>query len=90
MANPLRTTELELNDPIRDLSDGLRDPSQQPQQQEPPGFFSSIRNPVELFLEESIPASLYQWATGNTKKKTSTRCFKVFRTTSLFTERTSL
>lgn len=69
MANPLRTTELELNDPIKDLNDGLKDPSQRPQEQEPPGFFASIRNPVELFLEESIPASLYQWATGNTKKK---------------------
>ena len=31
MANPLRTTELELNDPINDLNDGLRDPSQRPQ-----------------------------------------------------------
>ena len=69
MANALRTTELELNDPIKDLNDGLQDPSQRIQEQEPPGFFSSIRNPVELFLEESIPASLYQWATGNTKKK---------------------
>lgn len=69
MANPLRTTELNLNDPINDLTDGLIDPSQRPQQQEPPGFFSSLRNPVELILEESIPASLYQWMTGNTKKK---------------------
>ena len=68
MANPLRTTELNLNDPINDLTDGLVDPSQRPQQQEPPGFFSSLRNPVELILEESIPASLYQWMTGNTKK----------------------
>ena len=68
MANPLRTTELNLNDPINDLNDGLIDPSQRPQQQEPPGFFSSLRNPVELILEESIPASLYQWMTGNTKK----------------------
>ena len=69
MANPLRTTELNLNDPINDLTDGLIDPSQRPQQQEPPGFFSSLRNPVELILEESVPASLYQWMTGNTKKK---------------------
>ena len=69
MANALRTTELELNDPIKDINDGLKDPSQRPQEQQPPGFFASIRNPVELFLEESIPASLYQWATGNTKKK---------------------
>lgn len=76
MANPLRTTELELNDPINDLNDGLRDPSQRPQEQEPPGFFSSIRNPVELFLEESIPASLYQWATGNTKKKQAADALK--------------
>lgn len=68
MANPIRTTELNLNDPINDLTDGLIDPSQRPQQQEPPGFFSSLRNPVELILEESIPASLYQWMTGNTKK----------------------
>ena len=76
MANPLRTTELELNDPINDLNDGLKDPSQRPQEQEPPGFFSSIRNPVELFLEESIPASLYQWATGNTKKKQAADALK--------------
>ena len=68
MVNPLRATELELADPITDLKDGLIDPSRKPVQQEPPGFFSSLRNPVELVLEESLPASLYQWITGNTKK----------------------
>ena len=34
-----------------------------------PTFLSTIRNPLDLWLEESIPASLYQWITGNTKKK---------------------
>ena len=27
----------------------------------------NIRNPIELFFEESLPASLYQYFTGNTK-----------------------
>ena len=28
-----------------------------------------IRNPIEIWMEESLPASLYQYFTGNTKAK---------------------
>ena len=76
MANPLVTVDVDINDPLVDLKDGLIDPSKKPPQQEPPGFFSSLRNPVELFLEESLPASLYQWITGNTKKVQAEKALK--------------
>jgi len=76
MANPLVTADVDINDPLVDLKDGLIDPSKKPPQQEPPGFFSSLRNPVELFLEESLPASLYQWITGNTKKVQAEKALK--------------
>ena len=76
MANPLVTVDVDINDSLVDLKDGLIDPSKKPPQQEPPGFFSSLRNPVELFLEESLPASLYQWITGNTKKVQAEKALK--------------
>lgn len=76
MANPLRTNELDLKDPINDIQDGLIDPAKRPEQQEPPGFFNTLRNPAELILEESIPASLYQWITGNTKKVQAEKALK--------------
>jgi hypothetical protein len=68
MANDFRLDEFNLKYPIQDIQDPLQDPLQQ-QLQKPPGFFQSLRNPIELVFEESLPASLYQWITGNTKKK---------------------
>jgi hypothetical protein len=68
MANDIRFDDFNLKDPIKDIQDPLQDPLQQ-QLQKPPGFFQTLRNPMELLFEESLPASLYQWATGNTKKK---------------------
>jgi len=75
MANDIRVNEFNLNDPIRDLKDPLVNPIQD-NIQKPPGFFGSLRNPVELVLEESLPASLYQWITGNTKKKQAQDAFR--------------
>ena len=65
MANDIRMQDPRLRDPINNISDGLKDPTQD----STPGFFQSLRNPFDLMLEESLPASLYQWITGNTKKK---------------------
>ena len=65
MANDIRMQDPRLRDPINNISDGLKDPTQD----NTPGFFQSLRNPFDLMLEESLPASLYQWMTGNTKKK---------------------
>ena len=64
MANDVRLNEFRLKDPVSSLPDGLRDPVESP-----PGFFRSLKNPMDLWLEESFPASVYQWMTGNTKKK---------------------
>ena len=63
MANDFQLNEFKLKDPITSLPDGLNDPVQQP-----PGFFRSLKNPLDLWLEESLPASMYQWMTGNTKR----------------------
>jgi len=68
MANDFRFNDPNLKDPIKDVQDPLRDPLQN-EMQKPPGFFQTLRNPMELIFEESLPASLYQWITGNTKKK---------------------
>ena len=65
MANDIRMQDPRLRDPINNISDGLKDPTLD----STPGFFQSLRNPFDLMLEESLPASLYQWITGNTKKK---------------------
>ena len=64
MANDLQLNEFKLRDPVTSLPDGLREPLEKP-----PGFFRSLRSPLDLWLEESLPASMYQWMTGNTKKK---------------------
>ena len=40
----------------------------------------NIRNPIELFFEESLPASLYQYFTGNTKAKQAEEARKKLRT----------
>ena len=68
MANGFKLDDVNLKDPVVDIRDPLRDPLQS-NIQKPPGFFSSLRNPMELIFEESLPASLYQWITGNTKKR---------------------
>jgi hypothetical protein len=65
MANDLNVNEFKLRDPVRNIPDGLKEPVKD----STPGFFQSLRNPYHLMLEESLPASLYQWITGNTKKK---------------------
>ena len=65
MANDFNLEEFKLKDPVSNINDGLKEPVKD----STPGFFSSLRNPMDLMLEESLPASLYQWATGNTKKK---------------------
>ena len=65
MANDFNLNEFKLKDPVRSIPDGLKEPIKDAT----PGFFQSIKNPVDLMLEESLPASLYQWMTGNTKKK---------------------
>jgi hypothetical protein len=68
MANGFKLDDVNLKDPVVGIRDPLVDPLQN-NLQKPPGFFSSLRNPLELIFEESLPASLYQWLTGNTKKK---------------------
>jgi hypothetical protein len=75
MSNELYLNDTQLNDPINDLQDGIVDPSQV-EEQTPPGFFQTLRNPMELIFEESLPASLYQYATGNTKKVQAERALK--------------
>jgi len=57
MANGFKLDDVNLKDPVVDIRDPLRDPLQS-NIQKPPGFFSSLRNPIELILEESLPASL--------------------------------
>jgi hypothetical protein len=75
MSNELYLNDTQLNDPINDLQDGIIDPSKV-EEQTPPGFFQTLRNPMELIFEESLPASLYQYATGNTKKVQAERALK--------------
>ena len=65
MANGIPLNDPRLRDPIQNVPDGLNDPVQA----KVPGFFESLRNPIDLIREESLPASFYQWLTGNTKKK---------------------
>ena len=65
MANDFNLNEFKLKDPVNSINDGLKEPVKDGT----PGFFSSLRNPMDLMLEESLPASIYQWSTGNTKKK---------------------
>ena len=74
MANDLQLNEFRLKDPVQNLPDGLNDPVQSA-----PGFFGSIKNPLDLWLEESLPASTYQWMTGNTKKKQAKEALEFLR-----------
>ena len=39
----------------------------------------NIRNPIELILEESLPASLIQYATGNTKQRQAINARKLLK-----------
>ena len=75
MSNELYLNDTNLKDPVQDLNDPLADPTQV-QEQTPPGFFSTLRNPMELIFEESLPASLYQYVTGNTKKVQAEKALK--------------
>jgi hypothetical protein len=65
MANDFNLNEFKLKDPVNNIQDGL----QEPVKDSTPGFFQSIKNPIDLWREESLPASIYQWISGNTKKK---------------------
>ena len=74
MANDIQLNEFKLRDPVTSLPDGLREPLKKP-----PGFFRSLRDPRDLWLEESLPASMYQWMTGNTKKKQAEEALKFLK-----------
>ena len=74
MANDIQFNEVNLKDPVTSLPDGLKEPLQRP-----PGFFRSLRDPRDLWLEESLPASMYQWMTGNTKKKQAQEALNFIR-----------
>jgi len=50
------------------LDAGLVNPNQVIQQQEPKGFFATLRNPIELMRYESLPVAAYQGLSGNTKE----------------------
>ena len=75
MANDFNVNEFKLKDPVRSIPDGLKEPVKD----STPGFFQSLRNPYHLWLEESLPASLYQWMTGNTKKKQAQEALNYIR-----------
>jgi len=65
VANDFNLNEFKLKDPVSNIQDGL----QEPVKDSTPGFFQSLKNPIDLWREESLPASMYQWLSGNTKKK---------------------
>ena len=75
MANGIPLNDPFLRDPISNVPDGLNDPVQA----KVPGFFESLRNPIDLIREESLPASFYQWITGNTKKKQAEEALSFIR-----------
>jgi len=54
VANNFNLEEFKLKDPVNSINDGLKEPVKDGT----PGFFSSLRNPMDLMLEESLPASL--------------------------------
>ena len=45
MANDIQLNEFKLRDPVTSLPDGLQEPLQKP-----PGFFRSLRSPLDLWL----------------------------------------
>jgi hypothetical protein len=75
MANDFNLNEFKLKDPVRNIEDGL----QEPIKDSTPGFFQSLKNPIDLWREESLPASLYQWISGNTKKKQTQEAYDYLR-----------
>jgi hypothetical protein len=75
MANDFNVNEFKLKDPVRNIEDGL----QEPIKDSTPGFFQSLKNPIDLWREESLPASLYQWISGNTKKKQAQEAYDYLR-----------
>ena len=75
MANDFNVNEFKLKDPVRNIGDGL----QEPIKDSTPGFFQSLKNPIDLWREESLPASLYQWISGNTKKKQAQEAYDYLR-----------
>ena len=75
MANDFNVNEFKLKDPVRNIGDGL----QEPIKDSTPGFFQSLKNPIDLWREESLPASLYQWISGNTKKKQAQEAYNYLR-----------
>ena len=75
MANDFNLNEFKLKDPVRNIGDGL----QEPIKDSTPGFFQSLKNPIDLWREESLPASLYQWISGNTKKKQAPEAYDYLR-----------
>jgi hypothetical protein len=75
MANDFNLNEFKLKDPVRNIGDGL----QEPIKDSTPGFFQSLKNPIDLWREESLPASLYQWISGNTKKKQTQEAYDYLR-----------
>jgi hypothetical protein len=75
VANDFNLNEFKLKDPVRNIEDGL----QEPIKDSTPGFFQSLKNPIDLWREESLPASLYQWISGNTKKKQTQEAYDYLR-----------
>ena len=47
MANDFNLEEFKLKDPVSNINDGLKEPVKD----STPGFFSSLRNPLDLMLE---------------------------------------
>ena len=75
MANDFNLNEFKLKDPVSNIQDGLKEPVKD----STPGFFQSLKNPIDLWREESLPASIYQWVSGNTKKKQAQEAYDYLR-----------
>ena len=59
------------------LDAGLVNPNQVIQQQEPKGFFATLRNPIELMRYESLPVAAYQGIAQAILKKYKLRKLKI-------------
>jgi hypothetical protein len=75
VANDLTVNDFNLKDPIRNIQDGFKAPIKD----NTPGFFQALKNPIDLWREESLPASIYQWISGNTKKKQAQEALEYIR-----------
>ena len=51
-------------------------PNIQTSVEQAPGFFETLRNPLDLWTWESLPVAAYQWLSGNTKQKQATESAK--------------